>query len=223
MSVTDFDELIQRIDASLVVATTAAGDQRAGCVVGFHTQCSIEPTRYAVWLSKANLTYRVALFASHVAVHLLTDRDRSLFELFGGTSGDRTEKFALCDWAPGPGGAPLLVGAPNRMVLEITSRWDDGSDHVCVVGTPVSVELGRPALPLRLAVSAAPAPGHDATDRPQPDDLSDAAADAAGHPDAMSDAQRREVEQAAAGAGHAIELDASHADSGPPTARVDEQ
>ena len=64
-----FETIAKSFDPALVIVTTAAGDQRAGCVVGFHSQCSIDPLRYAVWLSKANLTYRVALLATHVAVH----------------------------------------------------------------------------------------------------------------------------------------------------------
>jgi len=187
MSAAPFDEFVRRVDASLVIVTTAEGDQRAGCVVGFHTQCSIEPVRYAVWLSKANLTYRVALFASHVAVHLLTDDDRSVFELFGGTSGDRTDKFALCNWSPGAGGIPLLDAVPTRAVLEITSRWDDGSDHLCVVGTPIDIELGAPARPMRLSASAIADVGHDATERPEPEDLTGADA----HTTAASSNERR--------------------------------
>ena len=31
----------------MVVVTTAQGDERAGCLVGFHAQSSIEPPRYA--------------------------------------------------------------------------------------------------------------------------------------------------------------------------------
>jgi flavin reductase (DIM6/NTAB) family NADH-FMN oxidoreductase RutF len=207
-----FDELIHRLDGSLVVVTAAAGDQRAGCVVGFHTQCSIEPARYALWLSKANLTYRVALFATHVGVHFLTGEDRPLFELFGGTSGDRTEKFDLCDWAPGPGGTPLLTACPTRVVLEIESRWDDGSDHVCVTGAPVDVDLGPPALPLRLAAAVLPAAGHAAGERPEPGDLTGDHETASHHPDAMGDDRRNELEQAAAGAGHAVEFKAGQPD-----------
>src|SRR4051794_25803257 len=69
--VDDFDRFVAQLDTSLVVVTAAADGQHAGCVVGFHTQCSISPQRYAVWLSKGNLTYRVSLFATHLAVHLL--------------------------------------------------------------------------------------------------------------------------------------------------------
>jgi flavin reductase (DIM6/NTAB) family NADH-FMN oxidoreductase RutF len=207
-----FDEFVGRLDGSLVVVTASAGDQNAGCVVGFHTQCSIEPLRYAVWLSKANLTYRVSLFATHLGIHCLTDQDRSLFDLFGGTSGDHTEKFALCNWAAGPGGTPLLTACPTRAVVEIKSRWDDGSDHVCLVGSPVDVELGPSALPMRLAAAAIHDAGHTATERPEPVDLTDDTATSSHHPDAMTDARRHELEQAAAGAGHAVNFSATEPD-----------
>src|SRR5215203_2784467 len=88
------DELIGHLDVALMVVTTASRDQRAGCVIGFHTQCSIDPLRYCVWLSKANFTYRVALFATHFALHLLDIADEELAALFGSTSGDAVDKFA---------------------------------------------------------------------------------------------------------------------------------
>ena len=46
-------------------------------------QSSIEPQRYCVWLSKANYTYRVALYSSHLVIHFLTADDLPLAELFG--------------------------------------------------------------------------------------------------------------------------------------------
>jgi flavin reductase (DIM6/NTAB) family NADH-FMN oxidoreductase RutF len=204
MSPDDFDKFVTQLDASLVVVTASSDDQQAGCVVGFHTQCSIEPRRYAVWLSKANLTYRVSLFATHLAVHLLAEDDRSLLQLFGGTSGDRTEKFALCDWSPGPGGVPLLTACPTRAVLEITSRWDDGSDHACVVGTPIIAEW-TPTTPMRASEANDTEGGHDATERATPERLT-AADQTATHPDPMDDSTRHELESAAAGSGHAVDL-----------------
>src|SRR5262249_1480287 len=145
-------------------------EQHAGCVVGFHTQCSIEPQRYAVWLSKANLTYRVALFATHLAVHVLPADDRSLLQLFGGTSGDHTEKFALCDWFPGPGGVPLWAGCPAGVVVEVTSRWDDGGDPSCFVGAPVLAEWA-PTTPTRVSQAGGTEAGHEPTERSTPDRL----------------------------------------------------
>jgi flavin reductase (DIM6/NTAB) family NADH-FMN oxidoreductase RutF len=164
-----FDALAAALDAAVVVVTAAApaagGGERAGCLVGFHSQCSIEPRRYAVWLSKVNHTYRVALLADHVAVHPLGARDRDLAELFGGRTGDDVDKFARCDWEPGPGGVPLLAGrAGGRLVLRRTALLDVGGDHSCLVGVPVLVEPPDRFTPLRLSVAGAVAPGHPIPD-----------------------------------------------------------
>jgi flavin reductase (DIM6/NTAB) family NADH-FMN oxidoreductase RutF len=167
-----FDFLTARLDAPLVVVTAISQDQRAGCVAGFHTQCGMEPLRYAIWLSKANLTYRVALFATHLAIHLLDARDRDLAELFGARTGDDVDKFSQCAWTPGPDGVPLLDRCPNRFVLRRTSLWDGGTDHVCFVGEPVEASSGAALDPLRLSMAGDIEPGHAAEERGTPGDLS---------------------------------------------------
>ncbi len=82
------------LDPPMVVVTTAVAGERAGCLVGFHSQSSIDPPRYDVWLSKANHTYRVALRSTHLAVHLLTADDLAVAEHFGTLTGDEVDKFA---------------------------------------------------------------------------------------------------------------------------------
>lgn len=164
-----FDAVAAALDSAVVVVTAAAAaGERAGCLVGFHSQCSIEPRRYAVWLSKINRTYRVALLADHVAVHPLGSGDRDLAELFGGRTGDDIDKFARCDWEPGPGGVPLLAGrAGGRLVLRRTALLDVGGDHSCLVGEPVLAEApDAPGgfTPLRLSVAGAVSPGHPISD-----------------------------------------------------------
>ena len=59
----EFEELVSRLDPPMIVVTTVSGDQRAGCLAGFHTQCSVDPPRYAIWLSKANHTMALGLYA----------------------------------------------------------------------------------------------------------------------------------------------------------------
>src|SRR5690625_6744052 len=78
---TDLDALLESADAPLIVVTTAAEGERAGCLVGFHSQASISPQRYCFWLSKANHTYRVALRSEHFAVHFLTRSEEHTSEL----------------------------------------------------------------------------------------------------------------------------------------------
>jgi flavin reductase (DIM6/NTAB) family NADH-FMN oxidoreductase RutF len=157
----DFDGLVAAADPAMVVVTTALGDERAGCLVGFHAQSSIEPRRYAVWLSRVNRTYRVALLASHLAVHFLTDRDRELAELFGAETGDDVDKFARTPWTDGPEGVPLLDACPHRLVGERVTWLDDGGDHVCVVTDVVRADSPGPFTPLRLGAVAGLRPGHE--------------------------------------------------------------
>jgi flavin reductase (DIM6/NTAB) family NADH-FMN oxidoreductase RutF len=163
----ELDALVARADGAMVIVTAAAHEQRAGCLVGFHVQCSIEPFRYAVWLSKANHTLRVALFATHFAVHFLTDQHVDVARLFGTSSGDDVDKFSQCDWHAGPAGVPLLTGIPAA-VFERASFWNDASDHVCLIGVPVAVQSASRFRPLRLSEVHEFQPGHEATDRPIP-------------------------------------------------------
>ena len=128
-----FDRVAGLLDAPFVVVTAADGDARAGCLVGFHSQCSIVPLRYAVWLSTANRTYRVARGASHLAVHVVTGADHPLAAWFGGTTGDRVDTFAGLVVDPGPGGVPLLRDLPDRFVGRIVESRDSGGDHACFV------------------------------------------------------------------------------------------
>jgi flavin reductase (DIM6/NTAB) family NADH-FMN oxidoreductase RutF len=161
-----FDRVVASANEAMVVVTAAAGERRAGCLVGFHSQTSIEPRRYTVWLSKANHTYRVALSATHLAVHFLTTADRDLAEVFGALSGDDVDKFARCDWEPGPEGVPLLRRCPNRLVVVRAILLDDGGDHVAVSGLPIAARATGDFTPLRYADVRDLVPGHEADERP---------------------------------------------------------
>jgi flavin reductase (DIM6/NTAB) family NADH-FMN oxidoreductase RutF len=163
--------LTSNLDAPLVVVTTTNGRERSGCVVGFHTQCSIEPGRFAVWLSKANLTYRVGLLAEHFAVHFLTEDDHDVAALFGEETGDEVDKFARCEWQPGVGGVPLLAACPHRFVGRRVALLDEGGDHVCTVLEPIEVSSPGPFRPLRHSHVTGLDAGHPAEDRPRPREL----------------------------------------------------
>lgn len=163
-----FDRLLASADTAMSIVTTASGGERAGCLVGFQAQCSIDPPRYVVWLSKANHTCRVAVRASHLAVHFLTTDDHDLAELFGGMSGDDVDKFQRCSWTPGPGGVPVLDRCPNHLVGRRVAVLDEGSDHVCVVLESVEARADERFEPLRLSAVTDITPGHGNEERPQP-------------------------------------------------------
>lgn len=168
MSDDAFDALMERLDVPMSVVTASAGDERAGCLIGFQAQCSIHPRRYVVWLSKANHTYRVALRTDHLAIHFLDRADRDLAELFGTLSGDDVDKFARCQWQLGSAGVPLLSRCPNRMIVRRMTLLDDGSDHLSVVTEPVEVHGDGGFTPLRLSDVEDLVPGHTVDERPRP-------------------------------------------------------
>ncbi|MCX4751044.1 flavin reductase family protein [Kitasatospora sp. NBC_01287] len=124
-----FDSFSSLLDYPVYVVTAAVGEERAGCLVGFAGQCSLQPPRFTVWISKANRTYAVASRSRVLAVHLLPARRHDLAELFGGRTGDEVDKFAATAWEPGPGGVPVLAGAMAWFVGRVLDRADWG-DHV---------------------------------------------------------------------------------------------
>ena len=98
-----FAELVDSLDCPMVVVTTAVQTVRAGCLVGFHSRCSVEPARYAVWLSKANHTFRIGALAELFAVHFLRASDYELARMFG-TPGRRDRRAFRCS-TPAPTGS----------------------------------------------------------------------------------------------------------------------
>lgn len=133
------DQVVSRLDYPVFVVTTVdrTGAERAGCLVGFLTQCSIDPVRFLVCLSVRNHTYRLARRADLLAVHLIGEDQRELAELFGGTTGDELDKFRRCAWSPGPGGVPVLDDASGWFVGEILDRVELG-DHVGFLVSPTA-------------------------------------------------------------------------------------
>lgn len=163
-----FDELMTWSDPAMVIVTTTDGRERAGCLVGFHTQSGMSPSGLSVWLSKANHTFRVALFARSLAVHFPTVDDTDIAETFGTLTGDRDDKFARWPWTSGRDGVPLLDRCPNRVIGHKAAVLDTTSDHVCVVLDPVESQFPDRRPPLRLSQVVHLRAGHDAEERPKP-------------------------------------------------------
>jgi flavin reductase (DIM6/NTAB) family NADH-FMN oxidoreductase RutF len=158
---TTFNALVSNLDYPMFVVTTAVGSDRAGCLVGFATQCSIDPPAMLVCLSKQNRTYRLARAAELLAVHFLPADAADLAELFGGRTGDEVDKFARCEWHEGAGGVPLLDRCRNRFVGKTAARMDVG-DHVAFMLLPVMAEKGHPGDQLRFHRAKRIEAGHEA-------------------------------------------------------------
>lgn len=157
----EFDAFLDGLDYPMFVVTTAHDGELAGCLVGFTSQVSIDPPRMLVCLSVQNHTYRVAKNADVLAVHVLDPAQRDLAELFGGASGDDTDKFARCSWRTGPSGVPLLGGSSRRIVGRVLERVPFG-DHVGFLLDPMGVEVHDTGDALTLHEVEDLEPGHQA-------------------------------------------------------------
>jgi len=136
-----FEAIMGGLELPSYVVTTAAGGERAGCLVGFATRCSIDPPRFGVWLSKLNRTYRVAQAGNTLVVHLLRAGDGDLAQRFGGDTGDEVDKFTDIDWHPGPDECPVIERL-DWFAGSIVDRVDTG-DHVAFVVAPHGGRCGR--------------------------------------------------------------------------------
>ena len=139
-----FETIVATLDYPMFIVTTAAEGRRAGCLVGFGTQTSIDPPRMLVGISRTNHTYRVARAAPALAVHFPTADHVPLAELFGGETGDEVDKFARCEWHEGPQGMPILSACPSWLVGLVGERVDIG-DHVGFVLDVVAARHGEHA------------------------------------------------------------------------------
>jgi flavin reductase (DIM6/NTAB) family NADH-FMN oxidoreductase RutF len=163
-AVPSVEETIQawvgELDYPMFIVTAAAGGERAGCLIGFATQCSIDPLRFLICLSDKNRTYRVAQNAGALGVHVVpADRD-DLASLFGSETGDDVDKFTRCAWHEGPNGVPVVEACPNWFAGRVLERLDAG-DHQALLLEPFAAESGEPSQ-LSFHRAKRLEPGHEA-------------------------------------------------------------
>jgi len=157
-----FDALVEHLEYPMYVVTTAHAGERAGCLVGFLTQASIDPQRLLVCLSKTNATIDVAARATSLVVHYLHRDNLDLAKLFGEQTGEDVDKFARCEWRAGPDTIPVISGVRGWAAGRIMSRTDCG-DHVAYLLDVTMAEADDPKtdqLPFSMVNDLDP--GHEA-------------------------------------------------------------
>ena len=157
------EEFSEKVDGPLLIVTTVAGDHRSGCVVGYWTKCSVTPPRFLVCISKKNHTFKVAMQADTLALHLVPSSEVDIVRLFGSETGDEIDKFSRCRWRTGPGGVPILEACPSHAVCNILDRTDVG-DHVALITSPIEVNDGPEddIFTHNMALERSVKPGHPA-------------------------------------------------------------
>jgi flavin reductase (DIM6/NTAB) family NADH-FMN oxidoreductase RutF len=154
-----FAAITRGLDYPMLIVTADAGGEPAGCLVGFSTQCSIDPPRYLVCLSDKNRTERVASQTKALAVHFLAAHHLQLATLFGGETTDEDDTFERCRWHPGPSRAPILDDCGRWLVGRIVERRPLG-DHVEFVLEPVAGQNDGAEQPLLFSQVKDLDPGH---------------------------------------------------------------
>lgn len=156
----EFQRLMGELDYSLFIVTARAGEERAGCLIGFASQVSIHPPRFLACLSVKNRTYRVALQAALLVVHFVPQEAEDLALLFGGETGDELDKFAHCRWREGPEGTPVLTELEDWFAGRVLDRSDFG-DHCGFLLAPIESEAHRSGEPLTFRRAKWIDPGHE--------------------------------------------------------------
>lgn len=152
-----FHALVAKLDYPMAIVTCPG----SGCLVGFSTQCSIDPPRHLVCISKANHTHDLALASDVLAVHLLDEADRELASIFGELTGDEVDKLSLVAWTEGPGGVPVLDDAAGWFAGRVRDRVDLG-DHTAFVLEPFDGAKRRWIRQLSFQMVKGLDPGHPA-------------------------------------------------------------
>src|ERR1700742_4027745 len=137
-----FDAIVGDLEYPMFIVTARAGGEPLGCLVGFTTQTSIDPPRFAVCLSHANRTFRRGRDAPVLAVHAVPADAGDLAELFGGETGDEVDKFARVAGHAGPEGVPVLDRCTNWFAGRVLQRLDAG-DHDLFLLAPLTGEAAE--------------------------------------------------------------------------------
>lgn len=153
----NFTRLMAQLDYSLLILTAAAGEERAGCLIGFATQVSIHPPRFLACVSVKNATYRVACRTDTVVVHFVPEEAEALAALFGGETGDEIDKFSRCSWLAG---TPVLEELESWFAGRVLERLDFG-DHCGRLLQPIDGEAQQSADPLTFRRANWIEPGHE--------------------------------------------------------------
>jgi flavin reductase (DIM6/NTAB) family NADH-FMN oxidoreductase RutF len=94
-------------------------------------------------------------------VHLVPEEADHIVELFGGETGDDTDKFERCEWSPGPEGIPVLADCPSWFAGRILERVPLG-DHIGHVLEPFTGEDASGGGWFRFSRAQETEPGHPA-------------------------------------------------------------
>jgi len=144
-----FAQFVAAANSAMIAVTASAHGRIDAALVGFHSQSSIDPPEYVVWLSKMNLTTRLARDCAVLAVHLLSAEQHDLAVQLGSvTEDDDPDKMRKLRTRRHSTGAMLLAECPAWFVGRIQRKLP-GGDHQGFVLAPIAASRTTVS-PLRL-------------------------------------------------------------------------
>ena len=126
-------ELFRRLTHGLYVVGVAHDGRRDGFTAGWITQVTFQPLLLALSINPTHASYPLLAAGGGFTVNVLRRGQFELARHFGTLSGRDTDKLAGQHWAPGPGGAPILLDAAACLECRVAARHPAG-DHELVVG-----------------------------------------------------------------------------------------
>jgi flavin reductase (DIM6/NTAB) family NADH-FMN oxidoreductase RutF len=142
--------VLDRLNTTGCVVTTALNGRRDGCYVSFITAASMDPARLLVLTSHENLTHELLEQSGVLAIHPLARGQEAWLEQFGDRSGRWVDKLASVGWHAGVTGSPILDDAIGYVEGRVLRSMNCG-DHTAHLVEPVAAALRRPsAVPLTM-------------------------------------------------------------------------
>ena len=139
-----FRDALGRFATGVAFVTAAPDGEPAGLIVNSLTSVSLDPPLVSFCPSRSSLTWSRMRRAGRFGVNVL-GRQHEDFAVRASPAG--ADRFAGLDWAPGPGGVPLLADALASLECEIVAEHPAG-DHWIVVGRVEKIRVSASKDPL---------------------------------------------------------------------------
>lgn len=140
-----FREALGHYPTGVVVITGLdEGDEPHGMVIGSFTSVSLDPPLVAYLPMKSSGAFARLRTGTHFCVNVLAADQEETCRVFASREAD---KFAMVDWRPAPGGAPILPDVVAWIECTYADVIEAG-DHFIVLGAVTAMDIPRPAPPL---------------------------------------------------------------------------
>ncbi|MGA7306468.1 MAG: flavin reductase family protein [Rhodothermales bacterium] len=138
---------MRRVPAAVTVVTAFDGAEMRGMTVGSFTSVSLNPLLVSFNVGKASSMYGVLLGADYFYVHLLSEEQSELSNLFAQPDLAPDKQFEHVAHFLAPDGAPILEDTLAFIRCEKIVVYDAG-DHCLMIGRVEEIIQQRDGLPL---------------------------------------------------------------------------